>query len=311
MTGKSCEGPPLARRIFVGLAMRAWDDELVMLYVDSTAMYRDHEWWGFHLANEVAQRIRVSLGTEEVQQTLARAELSPPPEGPHFVYEENRRLFAGRWGRGPLHVAWDTNLLVDYFQYGHRMWTGDSVVDLVSDEEYATDLESLQLILGLWAVRDLRFIMLEASIDDAKKALSQERRVQRLLAFEEFTAALSLVGWGEPDARPSSEGLLILPEREAQRALMAVPAGNDRKLVRDALRCGANVFMTRDGGILKAKEALRPFGLLTATPADLLEEVFACGAFHCLLGPRYLYWPAPDQQRVGHLIHALDPDKRP
>jgi len=51
--------------------------------------------------------------------------------------------------------------------------------------------------------------------------------------------------------------------------------------------------------------------LLIATPADLLEELFACGAFDCLLAPRYLHWPAPDQQRVGHLIRALDPDGCP
>ncbi|MGC4821768.1 hypothetical protein [Micromonospora sp. DT63] len=283
----------------------------MLLYVDTTAAYRDDETWGFHLANEMTRRLRVSFGADEVTRMLEQAALFAPPEGPHFVYEENVRLFAGRRGRGPLHVALDTNLLIDYFTYGHRIWTGDSVVDLVSSEDYSTDLESLQLVLALWAVRDIRFIMLAASVDDAKKTLSQERRGQRLLAFEEFTAALHLFGWGDLEERPSREGLLILPEREMRRALTAVPAGNDRRLVHDALQVGANVFLTRDVGILKATDALRPFGLLIATPADLFEELFACRAFHCFLGPRYLYWPAPDQQRIGHLIHALDPDKRP
>jgi hypothetical protein len=76
-------------------------------------------------------------------------------------------------------------------------------------------------------------------------------------------------------------------------------------LVEAAVRFRAHVFLTRDDGILKAKDALRRFGLLVAKPLDVVEELVACGAFHCLLAPRYAYWPMPDQQRVGHLIHAL------
>ncbi|TDB81069.1 hypothetical protein E1182_06675 [Micromonospora sp. KC721] len=140
-----------------------------MLNVDATAAYRDDERWGFHLANEMARRLRASFGADEVTRMLERAAVFAPPEGLHFVYEENVRLFAGRRGRGPLHVAWDTSPLIDYFTCGHRLWADDNVVNLVSGEDYATDLESLQLVLALWAVRDIRFIMLAASVDDAKK----------------------------------------------------------------------------------------------------------------------------------------------
>ena len=63
--------------------------------------------------------------------------------------------------------------------------------------------------------------------------------------------------------------------------------------------------MTMDKGILKQRQALKPFGLLLASPLDLLEELVACGAFHCMLEPHYAYWPMPDQMRVSHLIRAL------
>jgi hypothetical protein len=63
--------------------------------------------------------------------------------------------------------------------------------------------------------------------------------------------------------------------------------------------------MTMDKRILKQRKVLKPHGLLLASPLDLLEELVACGAFNCMLEPRYAYWPMPDQMRVGHLIHAL------
>lgn len=77
------------------------------------------------------------------------------------------------------------------------------------------------------------------------------------------------------------------------------------------MRSGAHVFLTCDRKIQKAKDALRPFGLLLASPLDLIEEFFACGAYLCMLAPRFAYWPLPDQMRVGHLIEALPIEQRP
>jgi hypothetical protein len=101
----------------------------------------------------------------------------PPPEGPHFVYDGAQHLFLGRRGRGPLSVAWDTNLLIDYFTYGSLLWKGESIP---VDGDYGAELEGLQLILGLWVMRDIRFVILPDTIDDAKKQLSPERRGVRV-----------------------------------------------------------------------------------------------------------------------------------
>jgi hypothetical protein len=156
----------------------------------------------------------------------------------------------------------------------------------------------------LWVLRDIRFVILPATITDATKKLSQERRASRLNAFREFASALQLVS-DDPPEMPSRDGLLILPEAMLERAASQLPEGYDRALVSSAARLGLHVFLTRDKGILRHRDALRPFGLLLASPLDLFEELLACGAFHCMLEPRCAYWPMPDQMRVGHLIRAL------
>lgn len=278
-------------------------------YFDYTAEYRRHEDWGVHLANVISARIRTSLGDEIMRYVRDYPPQMSPPEGPHFVYDGAQHLFLGRRGRGPLFVAWDTNLLIDYFTYGSLLWKGEAVP---VDGDYGAELEGLQLILGLWVMRDVRFLILPDSIDDAKRQLSPERRKSRVNAFEEFASALSLVQSGEPEAdRPSRDGLLILSDSELERATDKVPVGYDRRLVRAAARSGAHVFLTGDRDVLRNREALRPFGLLLASPLDLLEALFGCGAFLCLLAPRFAYWPLPDQMRVGHLIEALPSDGQP
>ena len=227
------------------------------------------------------------------------------PEGPYFNFEDGPELFMGRHGRGPLHIAWDTNLLLDYFNYGHSLWENDSLVE-IEPNEYGEELEALQVVISLWVVRDIRFHILPLTLQDSKtKPLSSERLAQRANAWENFCAAITLVeDW--PDERGET---LILPPSVFDRALRAVPEGTDRQLIREAVSARMHVFMTRDKEILKARDALHPFGLLLASPQDMLEYLGACGALHCLIVPKdCLYWPMPDLQRVSHLVSALAPD---
>lgn len=235
---------------------------------------------------------------------LSMPDGGPIPEGPYFVYDRGPQLFLGRCGRGPLHVAWDTNLLIDYFEHGRALWEGDCLPELAA-AEVGEELEALQLIISLWVFRDIRFHILRRVLRDAKGELAAERVEDRRRAFEEFEAALSL---GEPDEEaPSRDGLLILRDAEVQRALERLPAGTDRELVHDAIQVGVHVFLTRDKGVLKCRDPVRSCGLLIATPLDLLEELASCGAIHCLMAPKFAYWPVPDLQRVSHLIQALPP----
>jgi hypothetical protein len=231
------------------------------------------------------------------------------PVGPHFDYQDGPSLFLGRKGVGPLHVAWDTNLLIDYFEHGRALWEGASLPATVAGS-YGEELEGLQLVMGLWVIRDIRFHVMPRVVTDGKTHLSEAVVARRRRAFAEFGLALSRVESGdEVTDLPSRDGLLLLPERELHRAVEAVPSGADRALVTDAALFGAHVFLTRDARVLACRDVLRPFGLLIESPLDLLEDLVACGAFHCLFEPRHAYWPFPDLDRVTHLLHALLHDR--
>lgn len=230
----------------------------------------------------------------------------PIPEGPHFVYLPNQPLFFGRQGRGPLEIALDTNLLIDYFQHGRALWAGDALPDIVADD-HGEQLEALQLIVALWVVRDIRFRILSGFLDDSKKKLHPDRVQQRRGAWHEFRSAISLVA----DDGDFTGNPLSLPRSVLEAALAKVPAGKDRELIAEGVRRRVHVFATRDKGILAASRAFRPLGLHIVTPQDLLGDLADCGALDCLVDPWYLRWPLPDQQRVAHLIRALPTSQRP
>lgn len=231
------------------------------------------------------------------------------PLGPGFDYAACPDLFLGRSGHGPLHVVWDTNLLIDYFAHGTALWNGDPLPDLVPG--HGEELEGLQLIIGLWVLRDIRFRILSRVLTDAKRRLPGERRAEREKALQEFAAALEIAEWydaSEPtvDVRQDSAAPLpLFAPSDLEAALRSVPEGADRELVREANAVGAHIFLTRDLGVLRAAEAFRDHRLLIASPLDLLEELVASGSFHCMLHPVYAYWMTPDLQRVTHLIRAL------
>lgn len=252
-------------------------------------------WWlpegaeaGPRLATEMSRLLRAEFGREPDEAV---------PEGPHFVYDQNPTLFLGRRGRGPLRIAWDTNLLIDYFEHGRALWDGVVLPDAVG-AEYGEELEGLQLVVAVWVLRDIRFVIPKRALSDGKRRLTAERQAQRERAFDAFAAALALVEWSD-DLR-STSGPATLDD-----ALDELPRGADRELVKESVLAGAHVFMTRDAGVLRAREALAPHGLLLASPLDVLEELAASGALHCLLEPRCAYWPVPDLQRVTHLLKAL------
>lgn len=243
------------------------------------------------LAAIVASRLR-----GEVEPSC----FQPNVEGPHFVYQQSPSLFLGRRGRGPVRVAWDTNLLIDYFEHGQAIWEGASLPASVPGS-YGEELEGLQIVLAIWILYDIRFYILRSTLRDARRVLSARRLEQRLQAFHEFASAVSFVA-GRDDTREPPP--LVLPDTELRAALSAVPGGNDRRLVEECVRQHLHVFLTRDAKVLKARSALRPFGVYIGTPLDLLEELTAIGALHCLLDPRSSYWPAPRRERVAHIYHA-------
>jgi hypothetical protein len=247
--------------------------------------------WGTRLVQSTSRRLR-ALGLDLSGH--------PTPEGPHFVYD-GQELFLGRRGRGPLVVVWDTGLLIDYLEFGRPLWQGESLPTSVAGT-YGEELEALQVIMALWVMRDIRFQILQRTLDDAKRVLADRHKHERVRALVEFTRALTLMESEDEGGRLPP---LLLPTARVEELLLHVPAGGDRDLVRAAVVAGAHVFLTRDRGVLRSAERLRSAGLVVTSPGELLGLLAAAGALHCLMGARFAYWPFPDLDRVAHLVHAL------
>lgn len=272
------------------------DNVAVFLESGTAEMYR-HEARGIELVEIMISRAGL----------VGRVPLRPGRPrvvGPHFAYQENRALFGGRTGEGPLRIALDTNIVIDYLELGVRLWSGDSVVGL-KDQEHGEDLEALQLILATWVLRDIQFVMLRQSLRDSKKrAIPPERDQRNRRGWDEFYRALTHGSYHDDNAkkRPTISPSLL------DEVLRMIPAGGDQKMVRAALLENAHIYLTRDKHVLRAQPWLRPFGLSLLTPGELLEELSSYGALNFLWDPASLYWPLPDQEKVAHLIWAL-PDR--
>jgi hypothetical protein len=230
----------------------------------------------------------------------------PIPFGPQFDYALGPGLFSGRVGTGPLVVVWDTNIVIDYLTHGRSLWWLDAETEEFANSEdgHLVDLELLRMVLAVWVTRSVDFVILQRSITDAKKELSQERRRKRAQLHLDFDEAIRLLADpddGESDLYPASK-------TEIDKAIASAPFGADQELVIGAFARGAHVFLTRDQGILRAKNELRGIGLLPLTPADLFDELCACGAALAVWFPeKYVTWPLPDLARVGMIIRSFAP----
>jgi hypothetical protein len=223
--------------------------------------------------------------------------------GPHFDYELAPHLFSGRVGEGPLEIMWDTNVLIDYLQFGEDIWEDEAIE--VDYEEYAGDLDALRVIIQLWQRRDLRFTVSELSIDDARRRLGRDRRRRRAAAVDQIAAALTLDRWNGDADSPRSAPAWQTSQATRAAAMRKLPTGTDRALVAEALASDRHVFLTRDAEILGAKRDLSACGLLLARPLDLLEELAACGGLDAMLEPGSMWWPLPDLQRTSQLRAAV------
>src|SRR5580693_6006369 len=136
-----------------------------ILHVDATAHYSSLEGWGIHLFNYMARRLRSALIDLNMWDPSRPLRGDQVPAGPEFVYDSAPGIFGRRRGGGPLFIAWDTNLVLDYFNFGSSLWQGHSLPDELGDE-YTGELEGLQFLVALWVLRDIRFIILPATITD-------------------------------------------------------------------------------------------------------------------------------------------------
>jgi hypothetical protein len=108
-------------------------------------------------------------------------------EGGGFFYENCPKVFLGRIGYGPLRMAWDTNILIDYAQFGDLMWEEDHEFNPpTSEPRYRGELVALNTIIQLWMMRDIRVRAPERQIEDAQRELDAaqwELRARQLHHF--------------------------------------------------------------------------------------------------------------------------------
>lgn len=195
-------------------------------------------------------------------------------------------------------MAWDTNVLLDFFEHGRALWDGVPLGSVPPD--YEEELHGLHTLIDQWMLRDIRFLLLERTLSDARGELRRDRYEQRVRAFDEFASILALGdGWGTSVARTG------VTTAAGESALSTVPEGADRDLVAESLDAGAHVFLTRDHRVLAAVDSLGELGLWVATPLDLLSELAA--EDELLLGVGEVTWPVPDLARASRLMAALPP----
>ena len=77
-------------------------------------------------------------------------------EGGGFLYENSPAIFLGRTGYGPLRMAWDSNVIIDYAEFGDLMWDDREFDPPISEPRYLEELVALNTLVQLWMVRDMR-----------------------------------------------------------------------------------------------------------------------------------------------------------
>lgn len=163
---------------------------------------------------------------------------------------------------GPLVVALDSNILIDFHVYGAHLIDDD--LPQMIEPVYREDLDALAAIVNLWFVRDIRFIVTPTSLVDAKRLTprfveSRHKAVEalaRCLAFQQ----------GDWSVRPASE-----LDREPVGRETGLPDGPDRDLVLEAQAAGAHAFLTRDHQVLTHTSLVGP-RMSVLSPSGLLEE---------------------------------------
>lgn len=168
---------------------------------------------------------------------------------------------------GPLVVALDSNILIDFQQYGDAL-LNDKFPDV--DEGYKADLYSLSEILNLWLMRDIRFIVTPRSFTDAKKATIRFLR-SRGPTIEALAESLSFQfgDWNEP--APSNKRA---PKAKGNET--GLPDGADRDLIIEAQTVGAHVFLTRDQIVLNQARLTGP-KMAVSSPQDITGKFTQAG----------------------------------
>jgi hypothetical protein len=195
----------------------------------------------------------------------------------------------GRTGYGPLRVAWDTDILIDWRDFGRFLLsddehlTGDEHLPANLDAAHMEDLVALgQVMNRVWCTRDMRIHPLRRQLRDVGRYHGERRQVlmdERTRQLDEVASALWCVGLGRDLRRPVAR----LPARLRYATWMA--KSQDRALVEEAIASGCHVFLTRDRKVLRHSPRLATLGMVVLRPSGFLDELLEAGALYSIAGP--------------------------
>ena len=236
---------------------------------------------------------------------VQRIELPPEPnryslapdsfqEGGGFFYENCPEVFLSRTGYGPLRMAWDTNILIDYADFGDLMWDEHREFDPpISEPRYRDELIALDQIMQLWVMRDIRVRVPHRQIFDAQRELDEAKWELRERQVHHFLAALQCIDL-DTGIIENVQPFDVLPEGSTSDEW-------DASLVLEAIETGCHLFLTRDGRLRRRFHRLtRESFVVIMSPSELCQALEAADELG-FGGDGYVL---PDNHKWLHFMRA-------
>jgi hypothetical protein len=227
-----------------------------------------------------------------------RYSLAPPDdgslEGGGFIYEHCPAVFLGRTGYGPLRMAWDTNILIDYAEFGDLMWEEDVEFDPpIAEPRYRRELIALDKIIQLWMMRDIRVRAPQRQIYDAQREMDEAQTELRVRQLDQFLAALTCIQL-DKEVLENVTPFDTLPDESTSDEW-------DESLVLEAAATGCHVFLTCDRRLRRRLEQIaRELFVVIMSPSDFTQALAGAGQ----LGWGYAGDMLPDNHKWVHFARA-------
>lgn len=214
-------------------------------------------------------------------RSLAPRELD---EAGCFDYSVTPAIFLGRSGFGPLRVAWDTNILIDWRDFGEHLLSDEGALPAGIEPTHEEELDALgALMTTIWATRDIRIYPLRRQLRDfgrSRRRMIDPRLVeQRERQLAEIASALWCVGLMGEFRRSNGR-----PPSSWWQARWMNPSP-DRALLEEAIVRGCHVFLTRDQKVIRHRVRLASLGIASMAPSGLLDALFETGEMNSVAGP--------------------------
>jgi hypothetical protein len=234
-------------------------------------------------------------------------------DGPGFCFNAIPDIALGHKGCGPLNIALDTSVLINFTKFGRLMLDDGLAIGVGGADE---DVLALGNLLSLWMSRAIRFHLSPLNVEDAKRSLADDQREEREQALFGLAAAITCHNGSNLDwsvrSDPSDQLELDLDlHSELQDITAGLPNGYDRRLVREALAQERHVFLTCDKRLVNRSAKLAQFGLLVCLPSQLMA-MFAKHGVDAMSGGTiphegcpYAVWMFGDTHKWLHLDDAF------